>query len=112
MLDMKGPKIRTDLPANDANKIKLIKEGPNHCFTLVPAFCEFQQMANIIDASLSVARCNFSLGDHEGHLACVNRLRTAAKQRNKPVIVMLDTTSNKNYLYLRPNLLGASVDGK
>jgi pyruvate kinase len=50
-----------------------------------------EQLEKLIDAGLSIARFNFSHGDHEGHLACLNRLRTAATNRNKPVAVMLDT---------------------
>lgn len=40
---------------------------------------------------MSVARFNFSHGDHEGHLACLNRLRQAAKNKNQHVAVLLDT---------------------
>jgi len=40
---------------------------------------------------MSVARFNFSHGDHEGHLACLNRLREASKNKNKHVAVLLDT---------------------
>jgi pyruvate kinase len=57
--------------------------------TLGPACWEVEQLEKLIDAGLSVARFNFSHGDHEGHLACLNRLRTAAKNRNKPVGMIL-----------------------
>jgi pyruvate kinase len=42
-------------------------------------------LENLIDAGLSVARFNFSHGDHEGHKACLDRLRTAATNKNKHV---------------------------
>lgn len=49
--------------------------------TLGPACWEVPQLEELIDAGLSVARFNFSHGDHEGHLACLNRLREAAKNK-------------------------------
>lgn len=57
--------------------------------TLGPACWEVEQLEKLIDAGLSVARFNFSHGDHEGHLACLTRLRTAAKNKNKPVGMIL-----------------------
>lgn len=59
--------------------------------TLGPACWEVSQLEELIDAGLSVARFNFSHGDHEGHLACLNRLREAAKNKGAHVAVMLDT---------------------
>nr|AIT69975.1 pyruvate kinase [Ishige okamurae] len=41
---------------------------------------------------MNIARFNFSHGDHEGHGACLQRLRQAmSTRRNKHVAVMLDT---------------------
>uniref|UniRef100_A0A7S1UWV7 Pyruvate kinase n=1 Tax=Grammatophora oceanica TaxID=210454 RepID=A0A7S1UWV7_9STRA len=59
--------------------------------TLGPACWEVNQLEELIDAGMSVARFNFSHGDHDGHKACLDRLRTAAKNKNKPVGVLLDT---------------------
>lgn len=59
--------------------------------TLGPACWEVAQLEKMIDCGMSVARFNFSHGDHEGHLACLNRLREAAKNKQKDVAVMLDT---------------------
>lgn len=59
--------------------------------TLGPACWEVSQLEDLIDAGLSVARFNFSHGDHEGHKACLDRLREAAKNKGKHVAVMLDT---------------------
>ena len=49
--------------------------------TAVKFFCSEE----LIDAGMSVARFNFSHGDHEGHKACLDRVRTAAKNKGKHV---------------------------
>ena len=49
--------------------------------TLGPACWKVEQLEALIDNGLSVARFNFSHGDHEGHGACLERLRTAAKNK-------------------------------
>lgn len=59
--------------------------------TLGPACWEVPQLESLIDAGMSVARFNFSHGDHEGHKACLDRLRTAAKNKDKHVAVLMDT---------------------
>eukprot|EP00565_Helicotheca_tamesis_P006334 CAMPEP_0185728598 /NCGR_PEP_ID=MMETSP1171-20130828/3948_1 /TAXON_ID=374046 /ORGANISM="Helicotheca tamensis, Strain CCMP826" /LENGTH=510 /DNA_ID=CAMNT_0028397323 /DNA_START=68 /DNA_END=1600 /DNA_ORIENTATION=- len=59
--------------------------------TLGPACWEVEQIESLIEAGLSVARFNFSHGDHDGHKACLDRLRQAAKNKGKHVAVMLDT---------------------
>mmetsp|Transcript_24764 Transcript_24764/g.36983 ORF Transcript_24764/g.36983 Transcript_24764/m.36983 type:complete len:189 (+) Transcript_24764:110-676(+) len=59
--------------------------------TLGPACWEVDQLEKLIDAGMSVARFNFSHGDHAGHQACLDRLRTAAKNKGSHVAVMLDT---------------------
>lgn len=59
--------------------------------TLGPACWGVEQLEELIDVGLSVARFNFSHGDHEGHQACLDRLRQAAKNKNKHIAVMLDT---------------------
>lgn len=69
-------------------------EGTRHTkivCTLGPACWKVEQLESLIDAGLSVARFNFSHGDHEGHGACLERLRTAAKNKGANVAVMLDT---------------------
>ena len=43
--------------------------------TLGPACWEVPQLEKLIDAGMSIARFNFSHGDHEGHGACLTRLR-------------------------------------
>jgi len=59
--------------------------------TLGPACWEVPQLEKLIDAGLTVARFNFSHGDHDGHKACLDRLREAASNRGVNVGVMLDT---------------------
>ena len=53
--------------------------------TLGPACWEVAQLEELMDAGLAVARFNFSHGDHEGHKACLDRLRQAAQNKNKHV---------------------------
>lgn len=59
--------------------------------TLGPACWDVEQLELMMDAGMNVARFNFSHGDHEGHGACLERLRTAAKNKNKNCGVLLDT---------------------
>mmetsp|Transcript_26894 Transcript_26894/g.53803 ORF Transcript_26894/g.53803 Transcript_26894/m.53803 type:complete len:90 (+) Transcript_26894:149-418(+) len=47
--------------------------------TLGPACWEVPQLEQLIDAGMNVARFNFSHGDHEGHKACLDRLRQAGE---------------------------------
>lgn len=53
--------------------------------TLGPACWEVEQLEILIDAGMSVARFNFSHGDHEGHKACLDRLRQAAKNKDQHI---------------------------
>mmetsp|Transcript_9090 Transcript_9090/g.13976 ORF Transcript_9090/g.13976 Transcript_9090/m.13976 type:complete len:511 (-) Transcript_9090:275-1807(-) len=59
--------------------------------TLGPACWEVPQLETMLDAGMNVARFNFSHGDHEGHGATLERLRTAVKNKNKTCAVLLDT---------------------
>lgn len=53
--------------------------------TLGPACWDVDQLETLIDAGMNVARFNFSHGDHEGHKACLDRLRQAASNKNANV---------------------------
>jgi len=62
--------------------------------TLGPACWDVKgpnQLEELIDAGMSVARFNFSHGDHAAHKACLDRLREAAANKGKHVAVLLDT---------------------
>ncbi|KAL7552995.1 hypothetical protein ACHAWF_016239 [Thalassiosira exigua] len=59
--------------------------------TLGPACWSVPTLEGLIDAGMNVARFNFSHGDHEGHKACLDRLRQAAKNKKKHIGVLLDT---------------------
>ena len=53
--------------------------------TLGPACWAVDQLEELIHAGLCVARFNFSHGDHEGHKACLDRLREAIRRTGKHV---------------------------
>jgi pyruvate kinase len=53
--------------------------------TLGPACWDVDQLETLIDAGMSVARFNFSHGDHAGHQACLDRLRQAAANKKSNV---------------------------
>jgi len=60
--------------------------------TLGPACNKVEQLVQMIDAGMNIARLNFSHGDHESHGKQVAALNEAKAQRpNKPVALMLDT---------------------
>lgn len=59
--------------------------------TLGPACWDVPKLEELIEEGLSVARFNFSHGDHEGHKACLDRLRQAAANKKKHVAVLMDT---------------------
>ena len=53
--------------------------------TLGPACWEVDQLESLIDAGLAIARLNFSHGDHEAHKRTLDRIRLAAKNKNKHI---------------------------
>eukprot|EP01039_Chlorochromonas_danica_P013850 gene13850-16095_t len=60
--------------------------------TLGPACWSVDGLVNLIDNGMNIARFNFSHGDHAGHFATLERLRTAIAQRpGARVGIMLDT---------------------
>jgi len=60
--------------------------------TMGPSCWDVEMLVQLIDCGMNVARLNFSHGDHEGHGACVTRIREACKQRpGKHVAILLDT---------------------
>jgi pyruvate kinase len=88
------------IPSNDMAKLaKWEEDAKDSVFrktkiicTMGPSCWEVDRLVEMIDCGMNVARLNFSHGDHEGHGACVARIREAAKQRpEKPCAVLLDT---------------------
>ena len=82
----------TGMLSGGAINLEMIKSVPDVRYrrtkivcTLGPACWEVEQLEKMIDAGMSVARFNFSHGDHEGHGACLKRLRQAAKNKNSDV---------------------------
>lgn len=59
--------------------------------TIGPACWSVENLSKLIAAGMNVARFNFSHGDHVGHGAVLERLRTAAKNMKRDVAVLLDT---------------------
>merc|ERR1719491_1298466 len=60
--------------------------------TMGPSCWSVENLVKLIDAGMNIARLNFSHGDHEGHGACLERIREADKLRpDKPVAILLDT---------------------
>ena len=60
--------------------------------TIGPACDSVDTLVQMIDKGMTVARLNFSHGDHETHQKTVQSLKAAFKQRrDKPVAIMLDT---------------------
>lgn len=90
---MVGPELRganIGLQMIMANREKTMCQSKIVC-TLGPACWDVDKLEELMDAGLSVARFNFSHGDHAGHKAALDRLRTAAANKKKHVAVMLDT---------------------
>ena len=60
--------------------------------TIGPSCWSVERLVEMIDEGMSVARLNFSHGDHEVHAASVARIREACKLRpGSHVAIMLDT---------------------
>jgi len=60
--------------------------------TIGPSCWSVERLVEMIDEGMSVARLNFSHGDHEVHAASVARIREACKLRpGAHVAIMLDT---------------------
>jgi len=71
-------------PATGERKTKIV------C-TIGPSCWSKENLIGLIDAGMSVARLNFSHGDHKVHANTLANIRAAAAERNVNVAVMLDT---------------------
>lgn len=59
--------------------------------TIGPACWDVDTLVKMMEAGMSVARLNFSHGDHKGHGEVLQRLREAAKKAKSNCAIMLDT---------------------
>ena len=59
--------------------------------TIGPACWEISQLETLMETGMNVARFNFSHGDHAGHGAVLERVRQAARNKQRNVAIMLDT---------------------
>jgi pyruvate kinase len=63
--------------------------------TLGPAVDSADNLAELIDAGMDVARFNFSHGTHEEHRVRLENLRAACERKKKPVAVLQDLCGPK-----------------
>jgi pyruvate kinase len=88
---LKLPKKMEDLEMFERTEDTPFRKCKIIC-TMGPSCWDVPKLVELIDAGMNIARLNFSHGDHEGHGACLKRVREAAAQRpNKPVAILLDT---------------------
>lgn len=59
--------------------------------TIGPASENVEQLTELMNSGMNVARLNFSHGDFEEHGARINSIREAAKQTGNTVAILLDT---------------------
>ena len=59
--------------------------------TMGPKCWDEETMAELIDAGMSVARFNFSHGDHEAQQSVLDRLRKVCAEKKSDCAVLLDT---------------------
>ncbi|GMI38990.1 hypothetical protein TeGR_g11098 [Tetraparma gracilis] len=88
-----GPQLRGS--SINLEKIKHVcdvsKRQTKIICTMGPACWSVPMLEQLIDAGMNVARFNFSHGDHEGHAACLARVREAAANKKAHVAILLDT---------------------
>jgi pyruvate kinase len=63
--------------------------------TVGPASTEPSMLAAMIEAGMDVARLNFSHGDHDGHRAMIERLRSVAARTDHPLAILADLQGPK-----------------
>jgi pyruvate kinase len=56
-----------------------------------PACAGYEKIIELIDAGMSVARLNFSHGNHEQHQKTIENVKRARKEKGIPLAIMLDT---------------------
>ena len=81
--ELRGSKITIDRILAKSNPQQ--RSATKIICTLGPACWNLDQLEAMIDAGMTVARFNFSHGDHESHQACLERLKIAAANKNKMI---------------------------
>jgi pyruvate kinase len=83
---MSGPELRgSNITLESVLGVNTASRQSKIICTLGPACWAVEQLEALIDQGLSTARFNFSHGDHEGHKACLDRLKQAAQNKNKHI---------------------------
>lgn len=59
--------------------------------TVGPSSYDRETFVEMCRAGLNVARLNFSHGDHETHLKCIDMIKSVRSELNLPIAIMLDT---------------------
>jgi pyruvate kinase len=63
--------------------------------TIGPACWKAEQLGQLIDAGMDVARLNFAHGSYEEHARIIADLRTASGERNRPIAILQDLAGPK-----------------
>jgi pyruvate kinase len=63
--------------------------------TIGPASNTLEQVCQLIESGMSVARLNFSHGNHEDHGAMIDIIRKASEQTKRPVAILQDLCGPK-----------------
>lgn len=63
--------------------------------TIGPASARPETIRRMLDAGMTVARINFSHGDHEGHTETINMLRRVAEEEGKILAILADLQGPK-----------------
>ena len=93
MMSQSGPELRGSNISllNITSKTDESSRRTKIVCTLGPVCWEVCKLEALLDGGMNVARLNFSHGSHDGHKACLDRLKQAIKNKGVHVSVMLDT---------------------
>lgn len=92
--DASGPELRGANITLDTilAKTDTAKRQTKIVCTMGPSCWDVPTLEDLIDLGMSVARFNFSHGDHEAHKACLDRVRQAAANKKKHIGTIPTTT--------------------
>lgn len=74
-----------DIEKNIKSKTDITFRRSKIICTIGPACWDLPQLETLIEAGMNVARFNFSHGDHAGHAAVLERVRQAARNKERNV---------------------------